>query len=137
MTTGKKGIFLDTFFIQALLNRRDHFHVKAKALFHQVMSNPEVWTTEAVLIEVGNALASINRKGAAEFITSCYNTPNLQVVPLNTPLIDRALKLYASRPDKEWGLTDCISFVVMKDKRITLVLSADAHFKQAGFSPML
>lgn len=38
MTTGKKGIFLDTFFIQALLNHRDHFHVKAKALFQQVMS---------------------------------------------------------------------------------------------------
>jgi len=65
------------------------------------------------------------------------DTPNLKVVPLDTPLIDRALRLYASRPDKEWGLTDCIFFVVMKDKRITLVLSADAHFKQAGFSPML
>ena len=87
MTTGKKGIFLDTFFIQALLNRRDQYHGKAKSLFHRSFS-PEVWTMEAVLIEVG-ALASINREGATEFIKGCYNTPNLEVVPLDTPLIDR------------------------------------------------
>lgn len=137
MTTVKKGIFLDTFFIQALLNRRDQYHGKAKALFLQVQKIPEVWTTEAVLIEVGNALAAINRGGAADFIRSCYNTPNLKVVSVDTALITKALRLYDTRPDKEWGLTDCISFVVMKQQRITLVLSADVHFRQAGFSPML
>jgi uncharacterized protein len=137
VTISKKAVFLDTFFIQALLNRRDNFHAKAKALFSQVQVIPEVWTTEAVLIEVGNALASINREGAAEFIRSCYTTPNLKVIPADTPLLKRAVKLYETRTDKEWGLTDCISFVVMKDRRITLALSADVHFRQVGFTTML
>lgn len=137
MTETKKTVFLDTFFIQALLNRRDNFHAKAKALLPQVQEMTEVWTTEAVLTEVGNALASINRGGAAQFIRSCYTTPNLKVISADTSLLKRAVKLYEARLDKEWGLTDCISFVVMKDRRITLVLSADVHFRQAGFSTML
>jgi uncharacterized protein len=137
VTISEEAIFLDTYFIQALLNRRDNFHAKAKALFPQVKVTPEVWTTEAVLIEVGNALASTNREGAAEFIRSCYTTPNLKVISVDTSMLKRAVKLYETRTDKEWGLTDCISFIAMKDRRINLVLSADAHFRQAGFSPML
>jgi predicted nucleic acid-binding protein len=90
-----------------------------------------------VLIEVGNALASINRSGAAEFIKGCRITPNLKVVAVDTSLLIKAVKLCETHADKEWGLTDCISFVVMKERRITLALSADVHFRQAGFSTML
>jgi hypothetical protein len=63
MTTGKKGIFLDTFFIQALLTRRDHFHLKATALFQPVMSCPEVWTPEAVWM---GRSASVKKRKAYE-----------------------------------------------------------------------
>jgi hypothetical protein len=79
----------------------------------------------------------MNRAGAAQFIRSCYTTPNLKVISVDTSLLKRAVKLYETRHDKEWGLTDCISFVVMKDRRITLALSSDVHFRQAGFSTML
>jgi predicted nucleic acid-binding protein len=137
VSVSKKAVFLDTFFVQALLNRRDNFHSKAKALFPQVQVIPEVWTTEAVLIEVGNSLASINRKGAAEFIRKCYSTPHLNVISVDSSLLARAVELYQARTDKEWGLTDCISFVVMKEQGITHVLSADVHFKQAGFNTLL
>ncbi len=137
MTINEKAIFLDTFFIQALLNRRDNFHAKAAALFPQVKATPEVWTTEAVLIEVGNALASKNREGAAEFIRSCYTTPNVKIISVDTSMLKRAVSLYETHTDKDWGLTDCISFVAMKDKGINLVLSADIHFRQAGFTPIL
>lgn len=97
----------------------------------------EIWITEAVLIEIGNALASINRKGAVDFIISCYKTPNMKVVMVDTSLLKRALELYNKRPDKEWGLTDCISFVVMEEQSISLALSTDIHFRQAGFNPLL
>ncbi len=47
-------LFLDTAFIQALLNPRDDYHQQAKGLFPLVRSASEVWITEAVLVEVGN-----------------------------------------------------------------------------------
>lgn len=46
-------------------------------------------------------------------------------------------QLYCKRPDKEWGLTDCVSFVVMQEQQITEALTTDAHFQQTGFTALL
>lgn len=129
--------FLDTVFIQALLNRRDQYHEQAKELLPQVRQAREVWTTEAVLVEVGNALSKINRTGASTFIRQCYHTENMHVVTVDTSLLERALMLYATRTDKAWGLTDCLSFVVMEQEGVTTAVTADAHFVQAGFQILL
>jgi len=93
--------------------------------------------TEAVLIEVGNALSAFNRAGAVQFIQQCYYTPNIHVVSVDTALLNRAVQLYDARSDKAWGLTDCISFVVMPRHGITDALTVDHHFEQAGFRALL
>jgi hypothetical protein len=49
----------------------------------------------------------------------------------------QAVAPFRSRPDKEWGLTDCVSFALMRREGITQALSADVHFRQTGFEPML
>ncbi len=67
----KDRLFLDTAFVQALLNRRDQYHLQAKTLLDRVRNAFEILITEAILVEIGNALASINRKGAVDFINSC------------------------------------------------------------------
>ncbi len=133
----KERIFLDTAFILALMNRRDSYHHKAKTLMNRVRKASEIWLTEAVLTEVGNALSSADRKAAADFITSCYNTPAFKVVSVTTSLMKKGIELYRSRIDKEWGLTDCISFVVMKEEGLSLAMTADKHFRQAGFIPLM
>ena len=135
MTNG--CVFIDTAFVQAVLNRRDQYHNKATALLNRVRDASEVWITEAVLIEIGNALASMNRKAAVEFIRSCYVTPNMRVAEVDADLFKRGLDFYSNRPDKEWGLTDCISILVMQDHGITEAFTSDEHFKQAGLRALL
>ena len=130
-------LFLDTVFIQALLNKRDQYHPLAKAFLPRVRAALVVWVTEAVLVEVGNALSAVNRLGGVQFIQQCYNTANLQVVTVDTSLLTRALQLYNERPDKTWGFTDCISFVVMREQGLTDAVTADMHFVQAGFRALL
>ncbi len=129
--------FLDTLFVQALLNRRDQYHAQAVAFAPRLRAASEVWITEAVLVEIGNALSAINRAGAAAFVRSCYRTPNMRVVPVDTALLERTLRFYETRADKTWGLTDCISFVVMQDAALTAAVTADDHFRQAGFRALL
>ena len=99
-----RRILLDTVFIQALLNQRDQYHGQAKALLPRIRDAEEVWVTEAVLVEVGNALAAFDRTAAARFIRQCYRTPNIRVVTVDRALLEEALTLYANRPDKHWGL---------------------------------
>ena len=130
-------LFLDTAFIQALLNRRDKYHEKAKLLFPRVREAREIWVTQAVLLEVGNALRSLNRAGAETFIRQCYNTSNVRVVEADHALIMRSLDFHRSHEDKDWSLTDCLSFIVMRDEKITEAATADLHFRQAGFRALL
>jgi len=47
------------------------------------------------------------------------------------------LELFANRPDKDWSLTDCISFVVMQKEGITEALTGDHQFEQAGLVALL
>ncbi len=129
--------FLDTAYVQALLNARDQDHNAARTLFSRVRAAREVWVTEAVLAEVGNVLARSHRAEAAAFINRCYTTSNMRVVPVDTALFRRGLDLYRNRADKDWGLTDCISFVVMQDQELVDALTTDDHFRQNGFRVLL
>ncbi len=130
-------LFLDTVFIEALFNKRDQYHARSVQLFPLVRKAKEVWLTEAILIEVGNALSAVDRNSAVQFIEQCYQIPNIIVVTTTTELLQRALKLYSSRLDKTWGLCDCISFTVMWDHNLTSAVTADQHFIQAGFNVLM
>lgn len=130
-------LFLDTAFIQALLNPRDDFHNRAKTLFPRIRTAKEVWITEAIFVEVGNALSAFNRAGAVQFIQQCDRTENIKVVTVNTQLLMESLALYQSRSDKTWGLTDCISFTVMQQQNLVDAVTSDRHFIQAGFRALM
>ena len=64
-------------------------------------------------------------------------SPQVKIVPPDAALFDAGVQLYAGRADKDWPLTDCISFVVMTQERIVEALTGDRHFEQAGFTALL
>lgn len=130
-------LFLDTAFVQALLYRNDHDHPIAKSRLCQLRAATEVWTTEAILVEIGNALSAGNREAAVRFIHQCYVTPNTRVISVDTGLLSRAVDLYSQRGDKNWGLTDCVSFIVMRDRQLLHAMTTDRHFVQAGFRALM
>lgn len=63
--------------------------------------------------------------------------PNARIEPCSDQLLQEGIDLYDQRPDKDWSLTDCISFVVMRKQSITEALTGDHHFEQAGFVALL
>jgi predicted nucleic acid-binding protein len=131
-------ILLDTGFVRALLNRRDHLHPKATELWPRVRAAREVWTTEAILVEIGNSLSSSShRRAAYAFISKCYTTSNTRIVNVISDLLARALARYDSRSDKTWGLTDCISFIVMEEQNLMDAMTPDKDFQQAGFRALM
>lgn len=131
-------LLLDATFVAGYLNPRDQHHAEAVKRLPQVRAASEVVITEAVLVEVGNLLhPTQHRLRAAEFIGTCYVTGNITVVPVDTDLLKRALAFYRQHNDKLWGLTDCISFVVMRDRGLTMAATADSDFQQAGFRALM
>ena len=131
--------FLDTAFAIALSSSGDDLHRVALALADELERSPtRIVTTRAVLMEIGNALSKQRyRPAAVELLLSLENDPNVEIVPVSGDLYAQAFKLFSERKDKEWGLVDCVSFVVMRERGITDALTSDDHFRQAGFNALM
>ena len=82
-------------------------------------------------------MGAINREAAAIVIRQCYTATNMKVTRLDTMLLMEALELYEARPDKTWSLTDCISFLVMQELGLTIAVTTDHHFEQAGYQILM
>lgn len=90
-----------------------------------------------MLTEVGDALASPrHRESFVRLVQALKSEPAVEILGPTTEWFDRGVALYADRGDKHWTLTDCISFVVMQERRLTDALTGDQHFTQAGFAAL-
>ena len=130
-------LFIDTVCIVGLLNQDDQHHARAKSLLPRLESAAEVWVTEAIFIEVGSIFARANRQAAAAFIEACFKAENFRVRSVDAVLFRKSLDLYGSRSDKDWSLTDCISFKVMEEQELRLAATGDQHFRQAGYQALM
>jgi predicted nucleic acid-binding protein len=131
-----KAVFADAFYFVGLLNREDQHHARVVAAANQLLE--DVVTTEWVLAEFADALAkSASRRLVPQFIRDLERDRKVRIIRASTELFRRGLQLYEERLDKEWSLTDSISFVVMKDEGVSEVLTGDKHFEQAGFKALL
>lgn len=93
--------------------------------------------TEAVLLEIGNALAKDYKQEAIETIEAFRTSNEVVIVELNSQLFNKGFAMYEKYQDKAWSLVDCILYVVMKDNKTTDLLTTDDHFKQAGFNILM
>ena len=131
-----KRVFADAWFYIALLDADDQGHARAAAWSRDF--NGKVITTRWVLAEAANSLAlPALRRAMAAFLARVESDPDVCIAADSDTLYTRGLALYAARPDKEWSLTDCISFVVMADEALSESLTGDRHFEQAGFTALL
>ena len=129
-------VFADTLYYLALFNRDDSWHAAA-VRWSERHARPVV-LTEFVLVEVGSAFSRGRARARfVELVRSVRSDSTTTVVAASSDLFERGLELFAERGDKDWSLTDCISFVVMRDRGITGPLTADHHFEQAGFTILL
>lgn len=139
MGLAPEPIFLDTAYVNALVNTRDQWHEAAVGWERKLSSDRRrLVTTEFVLVEIADGLAAIRFRGqAARVIAALQASPLLEITSASRELFMAALEMYRSRPDKDWGLTDCASFIVMGERGLSEALTTDDHFRQAGFRALL
>ena len=129
-------IFVATGYLIALANIGDALHQRAK-LWAAEPKVPLV-VSEYVLVEVGNYFSKVPDRGRADTVFHLVRTDSQFTLRWATKsLFEARVRLRAARPDKEWSLTDCISFHVMSEMGIRQALAHDIHFEQAGFDALL
>lgn len=136
MTETGQNYFADTVFWIALIVKQDQYHERARQWALRISGR--ITTTVAVLLETANALARPAwRVQCIALLEHLQQRPDVEVVSLSQELWQQSWTLYRERPDKAWSLTDCLSFQVMQGAGLANALTADDHFRQAGFRPVL
>ena len=131
-----KRVFADTYYFLALLNTKDAQHVAVRQF--SAAHSLHLVTTTWVLTEVADALCKAPyRRTCAQFLRQLRNDKESTVFEPTMLLFEQGLTLYESRTDKDWSLTDCISFTVMNTEGLTEALTGDRHFEQAGYKALL
>jgi predicted nucleic acid-binding protein len=130
-----KRVFADTSYFIAIIAPNDASHDQAKKLARQSL---HLVTTAWVMTELAAYLSNgPNRSLFTKLLATVRGSAAIDFVAATQELFDLGAQLYGQRPDKGWSLVDCISFVVMEREGLTEALTADHHFKQAGFNTML
>ncbi len=127
--------FLDTYVLFAWVKPDEPYHTEAKIYLGQ--ASQRYLTTEWILQEFADGMsAPRNRTLAVKIIEMLRVNPKIEIIPFDNAIYAEGFELYTARSDKYWSLTDCISFVVMTRRHVIEALTADHHFRQAGFIPV-
>ncbi len=133
-------VFVDSVAWIALLHSADSLHEQTVQSYRKLVTDARDFvTTSFVLVEVANALSSQSRRHLARFELEqrLYSTAICELIWIDYELSERSWSLFRERLDKSWSLVDCSSFVVMRDRQVSEVLTADHHFEQAGFTKLI
>lgn len=129
-------MFLDTAGLLSLHHPDDEFHASAAEHFQHTERRV---TTNYVLAELVALMEArrLQRQEALAFIADLDNDPSVEILWVRRELHQAGMDLLWRRLDKSYSLCDAVSFLLMRDLRITEALTTDHHFEQEGFTRLL
>jgi predicted nucleic acid-binding protein len=130
---------VDTSGFYALLVTGDRMHARASEIMrHAAQSNGRFVTTDYVLDETATLLRA---RGLGHLISAMFDgvfvSSACQVEWMDPDRFARTRRFFLKHHDQAWSFTDCFSFVTMRELDLRDALTADVHFRHAGFIPLL
>ena len=133
-----KELFVDTSAWMAAVDAGDVNHQRATAFQDVIGGTCRLVVTDYILdelytlllMDLGYAQAvAIKRK-----LDVLIEAKVLEVVWVDAGLASHAWSVFERfNADKQWSFTDCMSYAVMKARRIHEAFTFDHHFEQMGF----
>ncbi len=134
-TSSRVEAFVDTGYLIALEDVDDANHLPARLHREGLTPVVRLTTTSYVVDEVVTFFNIHGRHSkAVELGEMLLSSPSVTMIHVGEDLLRRGLALLHERPDKRYSLTDCVAFVVMRDRGIRTAFAFDRHCEQEGFS---
>jgi uncharacterized protein len=134
-------LFIDTSGWASLFITQEPNHLLANQALNQALQNRQILiTTNYIISELVALLHSPLRQPRSrifEVVDAIKTVPYVRIMHIDPPTDQAAWELCKNRSDKPWSLVDCSSFVIMQQLEITMALTTDHHFEQAGFIRLL
>jgi len=134
-----REILADTSGLYALLVAADDCHGAACALLKSAAAQATRFVlTDYVLDETATLLRARGHRAAArDLFDAIVASSACRVEWMTAERFDKTKVFFLRHADQPWSFTDCFSFVLMRELRISEALTKDSHFAAAGFSVLL
>ena len=131
--------FIDTSGFYALLIGADDQHAAAAAFMRTAARDRRpLVTTDYVLDETATLLTARGRRHLSGILFEIIlESEACRIEWMNPERFASVVSFFTKRVDQKWSFTDCFSFVLMNELHIEQALTKDAHFRAAGFTPLL
>jgi len=135
----KSAIFIDTSGFYALLVKADHKHTKARQILQQAAGNKQRFMTiDYVLDETATLLRARGLSHlVSPFFDTIFTSRACSILWMDQEYFIKTKTFFLKSSDQEWSFTDCASFIAMKEMKLSLALTTDRHFQEAGFTSLL
>lgn len=131
-------ILVDTAGFLSLWDASDQYHKRALQLQTELSRKAGFVTTDYIIDETATLLLVRHSHAAAvDFVQTVLQSQSLQIQWIDSERFQRAARFFAQHDDKQWSFTDCVSFILMQELKLTDSFTSDHHFRQAGFNPLL
>ncbi len=133
------ALFIDSGGFYALVSAESAAHKDAVAIMEESRrTRRRAVTTDYILDETATLLCARGlTKQLKEFLKLTETSQALSIEWMTPDRFAAARAFMLKHLDQEFSFTDCASFVVMKELRLTDALATDKHFRIAGFNPLL
>jgi predicted nucleic acid-binding protein len=131
--------FVDTSGWYALIELNDAAHERAASLIRRLIAADVRLVTTDYVIDESCTLAKA-RSGfaaAARLLDVLDGTAAVDLEWVGPDRFHTAKRAFRKHRDQEFSFTDCTSFVVMRERRMSDAVTTDDHFRIAGFRPLL
>lgn len=129
------GLFVDTAGWIACADGADPAHAASRAARDAALEAGRILvTTDYVVDETLTLLRfRLGLPAARAWWEQVDGSPRVRWEPVDAERFEKAREIFFQYRDKDFSFTDCTSFVVMRELRLTDALSTDRHFRQMGF----
>ncbi len=134
-----KRVLFDSSGLFALLDTTEAGHSAAKEWMEGAHAgNVGLVATDYILDETTTLLMARRLGHLARRMFDMVDLSDAtEVVHIDAERFTRARHFFLKHLDQGYSFTDCTSFVVMKELKLKEALTTDAHFRTAGFVPLL
>jgi uncharacterized protein len=134
-----EAVFADTSFFFALAAKRDHTHGAAKAAYARLLKAGRRLITTDYVIDETLTLVKLRTESqvALALLDRIEQSDTVTIERVDAARFQAAKNLFRKHADHDYSFTDCTSFVLMRELKLTEALTIDAHFAEAGFKLLL
>ena len=130
-----KALFIDTAGWVACADAADPAHARCCAARDSALEAAQTLVTTDFVVDETLTLVRLRLglRAVERWWHQVDVSPRLRWERIDSDRFEKARQLFFQYRDKDFSFTDCTSFVVMREIRLTHAITTDRHFRQAGF----